>query len=278
VERRDGREAAAAWSHAATRCSSPARTCSASAPCAASGSRTSGSNRWPISAPRPSRSRPQAARTTASSPRSPRLRSRVSMLPRNGSIESVGSSASSCALRRADAVPTLIWGRMASAPQSASRGSSRSRYAPTDSPSGSIDVMSFAECTATSIRCSSSASSSSLTKTPREPISPNGFVRSLSPAVVIGTRAISIPGARRCEEASSACVSASLLPRLPIRISTACTPSHRLAAQRRAAGPDANERGRHLQRQRPSRQAGHIRLGRQRSSLSRPNRWRTVSA
>ena len=35
----------------------------------------------PISCARPSRSRPQAARTTASSPRSPRLRSRVSMFP-----------------------------------------------------------------------------------------------------------------------------------------------------------------------------------------------------
>ena len=55
--------------------------------------------------------------------------------------------------------------------------------------------MSFAECTATSMRPSSSASSSSFTNTPRVPISPNGFVRSRSPAVVIGTRAISMPGA-----------------------------------------------------------------------------------
>ena len=82
------------------------------------------------------------------------------------------------------------------APQSASRGSSRARYAPTTRPSASVEVMSFAEWTATSIRPSSSASSSSLTKTPRSPISPNGFVRSRSPAVVIGTSAISIPGPR----------------------------------------------------------------------------------
>src|SRR5262245_3082608 len=79
--------------------------------------------------------------------------------------------------------------------------------------------MSFAEWTATSIRPSSSASSSSLTKTPRSPIWPNGFVRSRSPAVVIGTSAISIPGARIASAASSACVSASLLPRLPTRSS-----------------------------------------------------------
>src|SRR5205809_3347648 len=76
--------------------------------------------------------------------------------------------------------------------------------------------MSLAECTATSILPSSSASSSSFTKTPRSPISPNGFVRSRSPAVVIGTSAISTPGRRSRSAARSAWVSASLLPRLPI--------------------------------------------------------------
>src|ERR687888_1213530 len=80
--------------------------------------------------------------------------------------------------------------------------------------------MSFAECTATSTRRSSNASSSSFTNTPRVPIWPNGFVRSRSPAVVIGTSAISIPGPRSRSAASPACVSASLLPRLPIRSST----------------------------------------------------------
>jgi hypothetical protein len=85
--------------------------------------------------------------------------------------------------------------------------------------------MSFDECTATSILPSSSASSSSLTKTPREPISPNGFVRSRSPAVVIGTSAISIAVSpnpdRSLSAACSAWVSASLLPREPTRMSTA---------------------------------------------------------
>src|SRR3954463_16785439 len=79
--------------------------------------------------------------------------------------------------------------------------------------------MSLAEWTATSIRPASSASSISLTKTPREPISPNGFVRSLSPTVVIGTSAISTPSPRIRSAASSACVSARRLPRLPTRIS-----------------------------------------------------------
>src|SRR5213078_2356254 len=98
--------------------------------------------------------------------------------------------------------------------------SSRARYAPTERPSTSVEVMSFAEWTATSMRPSSSASSSSLTKTPRSPIWPNGFVRSRSPAVVIGTSAISTPGARIASAASKACVNASLLPRLPTQIST----------------------------------------------------------
>ena len=80
--------------------------------------------------------------------------------------------------------------------------------------------MSFAECTATSMRPSSNASSISLTKTPREPISPNGFVRSRSPAVVIGISAISIPGRRSRDAASSACVSASRDPREPTRSNT----------------------------------------------------------
>ena len=58
---------------AATTCSSPTRTCSARAPWPASGSITSGSNRRPISEPRPRRSRPHAASTIASRPRSREL-------------------------------------------------------------------------------------------------------------------------------------------------------------------------------------------------------------
>jgi hypothetical protein len=75
----------------------------------------------------PSRSSPQAASTIASRPRSRRFRRRVSMLPRKGSISRDGSSASSCAFRRTEAVPIRIPGRSPAAPQSASRGSSRRR-------------------------------------------------------------------------------------------------------------------------------------------------------
>ena len=71
-------------------------------------------------------------------------RRRVSMLPRSGSISREGSSASSCARRRTEAVPIRIAGRSAGALQSASRGSSRGGYAPTTSPATSVEVMSFA--------------------------------------------------------------------------------------------------------------------------------------
>src|SRR5688572_15583079 len=138
------------------------------------------------------------------------------MFPRRGSICSSGSSARSCARRRIDAVPIRIPARSSATPQSASRGSSRGRYAPTASPSVSVEVMSFAEWTATSTRRASSASSSSLTKTPLLPISPNGLLRSRSPAVVTGTSANSSPGCRRRSTASSACLSASRLPLEPI--------------------------------------------------------------
>src|SRR5687768_17402486 len=79
--------------------------------------------------------------------------------------------------------------------------------------------MSLAEWTAASMRPASSASSISFTKTPRSPISPNGFERSRSPAVVIGTRATSTSAyaARSASAASSAWMRASLLPRLPRR-------------------------------------------------------------
>ena len=104
--------------------------------------------------------------------------------------------------------------------------------------------MSFAEWTATSIRPSSSASSISLTKTPRSPISPNGLVRSRSPAVVIGTSAISSPAAQRRgelglgeREPSAAGTDAS---------STAADRSHRAATAPNASAPDAAPRRRAL--------------------------------
>ena len=107
------------------------------------------------------------------------------------------------------------------------------------------------------------------------PISPNGFVRSRSPAVVIGTSAISIPGARRrgrgelgLREREPTAAAADADQHSATRFRDG------LAAQRGAARPHPHERGRHLQRQRPSRQLAEL----QRSSSPRPNRCRTASA
>ena len=197
------------------------------------------------------------------------------MLPRSGSIESVGSSASSCALAAAP-TPCRCASRRGSRRRRRARRADR-RARDTRRPRALRDRS--RSCPSPSARRrrsgrSSSASSSSLTNTPREPISPNGFVRSRSPAVVIGTSAISMPGARRCAAASSACVSASLLPRLPTRISTARPAPDGLPAREMPRGPNADERCRHLQRQRTSRQLPEL----QRSSSPRPNRCRTASA
>ena len=80
--------------------SSPRRVCSTTTPWPTSGTKRSTGRRKPISASSPRRSRPQAASMTASSPRSPRLRRRVSTLPRTGSTTRSGRSASSSARRR----------------------------------------------------------------------------------------------------------------------------------------------------------------------------------
>ena len=191
------RRRVSASSAAATSSSSPARTCSASAPWPASGSSSPGSKRSPISASSPSRSSPQAASTTASRPAlaalaQPRVDVPAQRLDRERRLEREQLRAPA---HRRGADPHARTGarRRRTArradPRAAGRRRRRAlrcRSTSCPSPSGRRR------------RCgrSSSASSSSLTKTPRAPISPNGFVRSRSPAVVIGTSAISIPGRR----------------------------------------------------------------------------------
>ena len=98
------------------------------------------------------------------------------------------------------------------------------------------------------------------------------LVRSRSPVVVIGTSAISIPGARSRAAASSAWVSASLLPRLPTRMSTRLPALQRLSTTCRSPRANTNESGRDLQGKRAAREVL------QRSSSPRPNRCRTTSA
>ena len=157
----------------------------------------------------PSRWSPAAASTSASHSPSRSLRNRVSTLPRTGSTSRSVRSARTWALRRRLLVPTRApVGRAASdaAPQIPSRGSSRAGIAISSRPGGSSVGTSFAECTATSIRSSRSARSSSDTQ--RD-------LSSTGPAALIVTSSVS-PSIRSATH--RAWVSASALPRVPTRI------------------------------------------------------------
>ena len=203
------------------------------------------------------------------------------MLPRSGSIESVGSSASSCARRRTDAVPIRIPGRSASAPQSASRGSSRARVGADGQPVrvgrghvlGGVD----GDVDAPREQCllellDEDAALADLAERLRPVAVARGRDRHQRDLDAAGLRSVA---------ACSAWVSASLLPREPTRMSTASrATTGRDSPQPRTplaiARPDAHERGRHLQRQRPTGlESGRHR---RRSSSPRPNRCRTTSA
>ena len=218
-----------------------------------------GSKRSPISRSSPSRSSPHAASTTASSPRSPRLRSRVSMLPRSGSIESDGSSASSCARRRTEAVPIRIPGRSAlGAAERVARILAR-RVRADGEPLGVRrgHVLGGVDGDVDPAR------EQRLLELLDEDAARADLAERLRSVAVARRRDRDErdldPGPRSRSAACSAWVSASLLPREPTRMSTASP--RRRASTRRSPGrpselgarPDAHERGRHLQRQRPAR-------------------------
>src|SRR2546425_517785 len=200
---------------------SSARISMPSAPWPGAGITSSGSIGVPF-APSPSRSRPAMARSAASRPscRST-LRTRVGTLPRRGTTSRSGRRKRTCATRRRLDVPTRV-----PAPRSisdlpltsASRGSWRSGTAPRASPGGSVVGRSLRECTATSMRPSSSASSISLVKKPFPSSSCSGRSTSASPRVLmitISARATPPLAPSRCCT-HCACQRASSLPRVPI--------------------------------------------------------------
>ena len=158
---------------------------------------------------RAGRDRRRRARSPAS-PRSRRLRRRVSTLPRRPSTRRSGRSAPSCAVRRVEAVPTRA--PCGTSAQRRRAGRTRRRGGPRAAApprargrAASSVVRSLAECTATSIGPSRSASSSSELKTPRPPSSQKLWRRSRSPAVEIGTIATGpSPAARSASAASPA--------------------------------------------------------------------------
>ena len=148
-----------------------------------------------------------------------RFRRRVSTLPRTGSICRSGRRRRSCETRRIDAVatraPTGTSSHDRAGPTHASRGSARSRQAARHRPSTSSPVRSLAECTATSMRPSHNACSSSLAKMPRPPISANVRRASRSPWVESGTIATVVTEPRSATAAICACAIASRDARVP---------------------------------------------------------------
>ena len=195
-------QAALAGSLSGTRSSRSAASASrhsiASAPWPTAGSISSGIRISLASSALPRRSRPHSASTSASTSPEASLSSRVPTLPRIGAIAKSPRYRSNWARRRNDAVPIRAPRGRSARPlppretsplreTRTSRGSSRASTQPIARPAGSTVSMSLSECTARSIRRSSSASSISLVNRPLPPISASKRVCTRSPVVRIAT-------------------------------------------------------------------------------------------
>ena len=192
----------------------------ASAPCPTAGRSRLSSKTSTTSARRPRRARPARASTSASNRPSCIRRIRVSTLPRASRTSRSGRAARTWACRRGLEVPTRA-PRASSAKarrgweSRTSRGSSRGGTAAIARPSGIAEGTSFKLCTATSIRPSSRASSSSFVKSPFHPIgAPSAERRSPVVRIVTTSTAASPP---RAVWTSAACARESALPRAPSR-------------------------------------------------------------
>ena len=197
------------------------------APCPTAGRNSSTSSTAVAASARPSRFSPASASNVASATPSSSLRSRVSTLPRSGTIDKIGAQALHHRLpaqrRGADRRAARQLGdglRLAADEQR--RAGPRAPETPTaPGPSGSTVGMSLDECTARSIVPATSASSISLVNRPLPPTSASGRSWMRSPLVRITSISIR-SGSRPCAAASAcrtmrACASASGLPRVPSR-------------------------------------------------------------
>ena len=149
-------------------------------------------------------------------PRVHAARSRVSMLPRSGSISSSGS-ASSCARRRIEAVPTTQSRRSSLLPAHRGRPPGQVRAHGKSVRVGRGHVLRRVDghplgAQAEPLRALDEHSTAADLA--------EGLAAIASPAVVTGTSANSSPGRRRRSTASLACVSASRLPLEPILMRT----------------------------------------------------------
>ena len=189
------------------------------APWPAAGNISVGAKTWRIRAPSSRRLSPAAASTMPAYWPSSSLRSRVSRLPRRGSMRRSGRSARISTVRRRLDVPTTApcgrsarlanWGET-----KASRGSSRSITQASAKPSGRSMGTSLRECTARSARPSSSAVSSSFTNRPLPPTLLRDRSRIWSPLVVIPSSVTWWPCACSKALTCSACHSARRLSRV----------------------------------------------------------------
>ena len=205
----------------------------------------------------PETARPAAAKIVPAMPCSSSLRRRVCTLPRMSTRSRSGRSASSCERRLRLDVPTVApLGRSSSVrsgsdprPTNTSRTSSRAVKATMARPSGTSVGMSFAECTARSVRPSSMAVSSSLVNRPLSPSLASGASSSLSPLVWMTSISTCSPGCSRTSSSRthSLWISASREPREPIRtrsVTRPPCPCRAGGARCRAARPAARRRPR----------------------------------
>jgi len=178
---------------------------------------------WVTRLIQPSRRIPAAATTTASRSSVSTFFSRVSRLPRRGTISTSGKILRSWKPRRSEPVPIRARRGMASNltrcfETKTSRGSSRSGVTAIVSPGGSSAGTSFRLWTARSMSPRRRASSISLTKTPLPPILTRATSCMMSPFVLMTVSATPMPGFRRSIRSFTqlAWARARALPRVPI--------------------------------------------------------------
>mmetsp|Transcript_2390 Transcript_2390/g.5409 ORF Transcript_2390/g.5409 Transcript_2390/m.5409 type:complete len:260 (+) Transcript_2390:319-1098(+) len=218
------------WLSSASRLSadvSPVRTVIPMAPCAMAGSISSMLRIAVAWSSMPRRFSPARARSVASTCPSSSLRMRLCTLPRKLTTFNVLFCARSWHWRRRDAEPIVAPSAssatlVALLEMRTSRTSSRGSMQGNSIPSGRYVGTSFIECTAMSMRPSSSASSSSRVNSPLPPMSASGWSSTLSPVVLMMTiskRPSSLSSGNAPLSRSRvmyACAMASGEPRVPI--------------------------------------------------------------
>ena len=180
------------------------------------------STSWPTGGAHRRRSSAARATTTAVTPSTPALASRVARLPRRSANVRSGRALASCTRRRADPVATVapVGSPSRLDPTRTSRGSPRSgKAASTRSGATSSGEAgrSLAECTAASASPRATAACTSVTNTPWPPNSARDTSVRRSPSVSTTTNSASTSTAARRAATRSACQRARGEPRVASR-------------------------------------------------------------